>query len=119
MKVERDGEGHHQDAQPKFRLKTAQSKKGWPVKAAKSVAKEITMTIRIILLLSMLPLPCLAYVDPGTAGILFQAGYAIFYAILGALAFFFRPIKNFFLGLKAKVTGSRGQTDTAISEDPG
>ncbi|MGE0489973.1 MAG: hypothetical protein AB7S38_12275 [Vulcanimicrobiota bacterium] len=76
------------------------------------------MFIRLALILVLAPLPCLAYVDPGTAGLLFQIGYAVFYGLLGALAFFFRPIKNFFLALKSKFTRSRGQTDAPDQSEP-
>ena len=41
--------------------------------------------------------PSLAYVDPGTAGLLFQMGYIVVSSIIAGLAFFFRPIKAFFL----------------------
>ena len=46
--------------------------------------------------------PSLAYVDPGTAGLLFQMGYIVVSSIIAGLAFFFRPIKAFFLKIFGK-----------------
>ena len=41
-------------------------------------------------------------VDPGTAGLLFQMGYIVVSSIIAGLAFFFRPIKAFFLKIFGK-----------------
>ncbi len=38
--------------------------------------------------------PAVAYVDPGTTGLLSQMAYLIFYGILATFGLFFRPIKN-------------------------
>lgn len=46
--------------------------------------------------------PSLAYVDPGTAGLLFQMGYIVVSSIIAGLAFFFRPIKALFLRMFGK-----------------
>lgn len=46
----------------------------------------------VIVLCSMAP--AVAYVDPGTTGLLSQMAYLIFYGILATFGLFFRPIKN-------------------------
>ena len=55
-----------------------------------------------LFILSLTATPSLAYVDPGTAGLLFQMGYVVVSSILAGLAFFFRPIKAFFLKIFGK-----------------
>ncbi len=69
---------------------------------------------RLLLVVLLLSTSAWAYVDPGTAGLLFQIGYAVFYGLLAALAFMFRPIKNFFSALKARF---RRRTEPASHSD--
>ncbi|MFA5509123.1 MAG: hypothetical protein WC314_20000 [Vulcanimicrobiota bacterium] len=60
-------------------------------------------TVKLAFLLTLLSAaPSLAYVDPGTAGLLFQMGYIVVSSIIAGLAFFFRPIKALFLKLTGK-----------------
>jgi hypothetical protein len=56
----------------------------------------------LFLLFFLSATPSLAYVDPGTAGLLFQMGYIVITSIIAGLAWFFRPIKAFFLRLIGK-----------------
>jgi hypothetical protein len=41
----------------------------------------------------------MGYLDPGLFGILSQVGLGIFLLVVSAFAFFFRPIKKFFIRL--------------------
>lgn len=63
--------------------------------------------------------PSLAYVDPGTAGLLFQMGYIVVSSIIAGLAFFFRPLKAFFLKItgKAKPPAASQETEDDEPED--
>lgn len=58
----------------------------------------------------------LAYVDPGVTGSIFQLGYVMFYAFVGMLAFFFRPIKMFFQTVSAKLGLSKKPAETTEEE---
>ncbi len=57
------------------------------------------------------------YIDPGTLGILSQVGYLVFYGLVAVLAFFFRPIKTFFLALLEKITGKKFVKEEIVEED--
>jgi hypothetical protein len=47
--------------------------------------------------------PAWAYIDPGTGGVLFQLGYLVYFAVMIAFGFIFRPIVKFFNYLKNKL----------------
>lgn len=51
-------------------------------------------SIGLLACLALMTHPALAYVDPGTTGLISQMAYLVFYAVLAGLGFFFRPIKN-------------------------
>lgn len=48
---------------------------------------------------ALIPSPAHAYLDPGTGGLLYQMGFAIFSVVVGFLFVPFRAVKGFFLRL--------------------
>jgi TRAP-type C4-dicarboxylate transport system permease small subunit len=74
-------------------------------------------TAKFLLLFFLLTAaPSLAYVDPGTAGLLFQMGYIVITSIIAGLAWFFRPIKAFFLRLIGKAKPPEASQETEDDE---
>jgi len=59
-----------------------------------------------------------AYLDPGTAGTVYQVGYFIFYGLLALAAIFMRQIKAFVRSLKARFGGARSATEPSEAGPP-
>lgn len=64
----------------------------------------LTLLLGICLLLGYTP-SAQAYVDPGSVGTVFQAGYLIFMSAFMALVLMPKKIASWFKALKARVTG--------------
>ncbi|MGH7875161.1 MAG: hypothetical protein ACREQO_23455 [Candidatus Binatia bacterium] len=62
----------------------------------------------LCLLHVVLATPAAAYVDPGTAGILSQVLYVLFYAALGLFVYLLRYIKQYMARAKQFVAGIFG-----------
>lgn len=58
----------------------------------------------------------MGYLDPGLFGMISQIGLAIFLLVVSVFAFFFRPVKSFFLKIfKKDSKASTASTDSAAS----
>ena len=62
-------------------------------------------------LLLLLTANAYAYVDPGALGSAYQFGYLIFYSLMGALVFFFKPVKTLFVSI---FKTNKGKNDDGV-----
>jgi hypothetical protein len=56
-----------------------------------------------LILILMVPADALAYIDPGTTGMISQMLYVLFYGALGLFFYFLRQIKQYLSRLKESV----------------
>jgi hypothetical protein len=85
-----------------------------------NILKKLKINFYLIIFFALFPGYAMAYIDPGSMGVIYQFGFIIFYGIVGALLFFFRPVKNFFLkifGKKNTDTEKNNPDDNLISEN--
>jgi hypothetical protein len=63
------------------------------------------------------PAMALAYLDPGTGGLLYQMGFALFTVVAGFLFVPFRTVKNLFLKMIGRPVPTSPSDSSADSED--
>lgn len=78
----------------------------WPVAALFAVRRRLAalgtkkgLSAGVFLLIAFFPSQSQAYIDPGTGGLIYQMGFALFSLLVGGLLFPFQGVKRFFLGL--------------------